>query len=390
MHFIIHIGFSKTGTTAIQSFLANNRTELAEKGFLYPDFKYKGFNVGFREHNLLAWNIVEKISWFKLSPEKCIAQIIQQCKKKPSIKNVILSAESFAGEPHPWVLPSKEKHYEEHRNKVKYIAKLLSGHKVTVIAYLRRQDQWLNSAINHVIKVEGLIGQRLFHSTKQYMDLMDPFLRYDKELDLWADEFSPENIIVAPYDKDQLKNCNIIEDFMNKIGFKSIESFVQPVWTHDTENTRLSRDTLEIKRILNNIPKEKYEERLLIKNLQEISSVLEKDPYEWGNYLTHSESMDLYNKYETFNKHISRKYLHNENHMLFLKPATDNIEISAEYPGLSVEKATEIMLRLNSLKKRPGYYRELISNKVAQFMREKLITSYMILRALRDFIQKFK
>ena len=100
MNFILHIGFSKTGTTAIQSFLSDNRKQLAKKGILYPDFRYKGFMTGFLNHNLLVNNIVGKTGWFRLSPQRCLAQITSHQKKNPSIDTVLLSGESFAGMPH--------------------------------------------------------------------------------------------------------------------------------------------------------------------------------------------------------------------------------------------------------------------------------------------------
>ena len=42
----LHIGMPKTGTTAIQCFLRDNREELKKQGFCYPDFGYAYPKVG--------------------------------------------------------------------------------------------------------------------------------------------------------------------------------------------------------------------------------------------------------------------------------------------------------------------------------------------------------
>ncbi|MCH8942156.1 MAG: hypothetical protein IIA48_06935 [Bacteroidetes bacterium] len=52
--FILHIGQSKTGTTAIQSFLSENRKILHNKGILYPDILKKWVSLDLLNHNQIV------------------------------------------------------------------------------------------------------------------------------------------------------------------------------------------------------------------------------------------------------------------------------------------------------------------------------------------------
>lgn len=39
---VLHFGMPKTGTTSLQRFLAENRKQLENYGWTYPDFRYPG------------------------------------------------------------------------------------------------------------------------------------------------------------------------------------------------------------------------------------------------------------------------------------------------------------------------------------------------------------
>ncbi len=62
----IHVGTSKTGSTALQTFCAENRVNLEKNGFCYPAFPVKYDYVGKARngHFLFAENIDDKESVF--------------------------------------------------------------------------------------------------------------------------------------------------------------------------------------------------------------------------------------------------------------------------------------------------------------------------------------
>ncbi|MCK5244960.1 MAG: hypothetical protein KAJ90_06790 [Desulfobacterales bacterium] len=54
MHILLHIGQSKTGTSAIQAYLTLNRLRLREAGVLYPSVTIGGMSVDIGSHNSVA------------------------------------------------------------------------------------------------------------------------------------------------------------------------------------------------------------------------------------------------------------------------------------------------------------------------------------------------
>ena len=103
MKLILHIGQSKTGTTALQSFLLSNKNRLAQEGILYPDYYLTGMPLNTLNHNSFA----EELSGLTRHPcltfEEYCKQFTQEM-KSTGCETMILSAESFFGAPQIWRL----------------------------------------------------------------------------------------------------------------------------------------------------------------------------------------------------------------------------------------------------------------------------------------------
>lgn len=352
--YIIHIGYSKTGTTAVQNFLAHNRSALEKKGILYPDIRYWGTHICEQDHNLLALTIAKPSSvfrtpptvWFQMAPAEYIQQIEHQVEQIPSIHSVLLSGESFTGVPMPWDFPSGEDYFVAEKQKIRDLRELLAKHEVRILIYLRRQDHWVDSAINQAIKREGLANRPVFQSADEFSKQVHTILNYGTVVAMWADVFGKDNIIIAPFEKGQFKNYNLIDDFLDKIGINSIDGFERPTMTIATENVKLSRNALEVKRLLNRAPRKEYEELVLIRALQEISREFGDDNPDWGQFLDPRERADLLSRYKDGNRSIAENYLGRKGGQLFFEPWPDPSQAWEPYPGLSAEKETEISSRL--------------------------------------------
>ena len=284
--------------------------------------------------------------WFRLSPAKFLAQIDRQIRQEPRIRTVLLSAENFAGEPGPWRFATSDEYVQAQSRKIAQLHRLLGGRSARIVVYLRRQDCWINSGINHVIKTEGLVGQRIFDSVDQYLELFRPRLDYHAVLTKWAETFGAENISVAPYEKAQLKNRDLFDDFLDRVGISSSKGFARPPQTVDNENVGLSRDALEVKIILNRIPKKKHEEQLIIQALQEISHEMGDSGQKGVNFLSPRDCFELMHRVEASNEAVAKEFLDRKDGRLFQEPVSDPNEPWEPYPGLSTEVALEIMLRL--------------------------------------------
>ena len=87
--YILHIGYGKTGTTALQSFLHSKRHDLLESGILYPDFIHNGVYLNVKDHNMLGYALAGQQGWTKMSTEEYFNQINMQLEKNVNLHSLI-------------------------------------------------------------------------------------------------------------------------------------------------------------------------------------------------------------------------------------------------------------------------------------------------------------
>lgn len=200
MKVILHIGWHKTGTSSLQTFLLNNKTVLLEHhGILFPDT-----GLISNAHHKLAWSLqdplislwAKKIS-FNTPAEEIFALLFTECRTK-NAETLLLSSEEFS-------LTEKFR--------ISRLASILKPHQVTIVAYIRRQDKYLESLYNQLIKnsfmryhldFDRFIENKIKEGTLNYMDY---FSR-------WSDQFPMAEFIIRPYERDLLPQNDICHDFL--------------------------------------------------------------------------------------------------------------------------------------------------------------------------------
>lgn len=385
-HYILHIGYGKTGTTALQNTLAHNRDALASQGVIYPDARVKGSWLRAANHNMVARAVAGRLGWWGLRDEDYIAQFEAQ-RRSADAKVVLLSGEQFLGAVQPWDYPDTEAYWRAQNSVVARLRQVLDGHRVTLIVYLRRQDDWVESAINQTIKYGGLMGSRLANgSVDEIVDMYAPRLDYARTLDLWASHFGEEAICVGVYERQRLRNGDLIDDFLHRVGIDPSSLARLPLDEADS-NLRLSRDVLEFKRILNRVPRSKARERFLAETLRIVS----REMVGWADesaypLLCPARREALLQEFAAGNADVARRYLGHTDGTLFTSPAAE--DGGASYPGLSAETAVEILLRLErhetSLK---GRYR-LGRHVVAGILRARFPVLHGLARTMRGLVRR--
>lgn len=179
---VVHIGVHKTGTSAIQKFLCQNRQLLASSGFYYqPKIEEIWPN-----HHVLA------ASFKKDSPLGLGEQLLDQ---------LILEANGLR------ILISSEMLCETDIDLQRFLS-ALRGHTVSVIAYFRHPCDILISAFDEVVRhferrwTRPINGQPFVFDPSQY-----------EYLGQWLDQTDIE-ISICPYDPSQWVNGSLLEDFM--------------------------------------------------------------------------------------------------------------------------------------------------------------------------------
>ena len=186
-HIFLHIGLPKTGTSTLQNFLFENAAELKAQGALYP----KGLWDVKRRHPELAHCFLPANRKRYAHVWSEMHTIIQQADEEV----IVLSSEAFSN------LNAKA---------LELLKKELSPYQVTLVAYLRRLDLWIESSYLQNIKSGAYTG-----TMTDFLPRVAPDIFYKKVL-LWQNLFGKDNLEVRLLERELIPD--ICTDFVNLIG----------------------------------------------------------------------------------------------------------------------------------------------------------------------------
>ena len=234
----LHIGFFKTGSTAIQNFLTGHRALLLEQGYFYPD-------LGSHDHFCIPAKMAKEagspvppdtlVSKCTRSSEELWEHVLTEFESS-SVANLVLSAETF----------SDFSFSDTSSELVQAVGSRLSRYNVKVILYLREHIPYIRSLYQEVIKVHGAyLSEAAFilnHVEGWHMN-------FAWTLKYWSEVFGEENMIVDRYLGKEYGGHGLFEDFLGKIGLQwSDELRIPP---RGKSNVGISREWVESKRIFN-------------------------------------------------------------------------------------------------------------------------------------------
>ncbi|WP_444893482.1 hypothetical protein ACJJIE_02850 [Microbulbifer sp. TRSA001] len=204
MKIYVHIGSDKTGSTAIQATLSQNRAALRAQGIEYPQFQKQGNHHECLFQELRSGKKGE--CWLKLD------RIISS---KP--KYLILSSEAFC------TLKTPE---------IALLKKWLNYSDTRVIAYIRRADEYLESGIMQRLKTaKSYTAFKWQYIAAKYIPtLLDPYVYRAAFKTLFVKRWEkgyPDGVIIRPYDKNQWKDENLILDFLSSLNLTEAQNSIQ-------------------------------------------------------------------------------------------------------------------------------------------------------------------
>ena len=178
---ILHLGAHKTGTTALQAFLARNTDLLSEKGFYY-----RPIGSRWRNHH-------EMVTGFHHG-QSLGREVLQGLIRDCGDRTLLISSEMLI---EPFV-------------DVDRFLRCLDGWNVRAIAYIRHPSDILVSAWNEVVR-----GYQSRWTAP--IDAM-PFPYDPGQFDLLAQWIGKTDLTLAPYDPRQWAGGSIFSDFLSMIG----------------------------------------------------------------------------------------------------------------------------------------------------------------------------
>lgn len=233
----VHIGTTKTGTTAVQSFCIDNQEVLNAKGYCYPLFPYRYKDVSERRnaHFLIAEAADRQTGRFREGMDRILSLF-------EKYQNIILSDEGI------WSAV-----YEQRMcmwKALKAEAKA-GGFRIKVIVYLRRQDTYLISGWNQMVK--SGIGTGAAKPWKDYVNDLVYInkMNYATHLKKIAAFWGEKNLIVRRFEPKYFYGGSVYSDFLQAVGLELTDEFRIE---QSMRNTRLAGNTHEIQRVLNGMP----------------------------------------------------------------------------------------------------------------------------------------
>lgn len=215
---ILHIGSQKTGSTSIQTFLTQHSDKMAAAGLSYVKA-----GRGPAAHNKLAFK--RDTDQFPVLMKRLVAEVENDPDKTHVVSAEMLFTTRMA------------------RSMAEYLPDDLRG-ETQVIAYIRRQDKFLEAMYKQVVKTGRFKG-----TAQQYAQKREAALMYSKILGAYADGFGAENVKVLPYERPQFRDGDVILDMCDHLGMTNVTRDDLP---EKFSNITLSREVSEMLGLISN------------------------------------------------------------------------------------------------------------------------------------------
>lgn len=256
----LHIGTHKTGTTTVQRSLHAARTQLLERGIVYPDYSAIGLPSHYAHLGVANALAGEHDAITLAQAEAFFAHVAVETAGGES--DAILSAEPMwrqvLSSTPPYAIEGVEEYWEARDRYIGKLAELVGD--ATIVIVLRRQAEFSQSMYQEHVKVT------------RYKEVFQSFLRdfwfhfdYLGQYRAWKRRFP--NVMIVRY--DDIAGPSIAKRFLNQIGLKPGR-----LKSVEATNVGLSADAVVIKRLLNHSSRSKADiENLARKIDREISNL---------------------------------------------------------------------------------------------------------------------
>ncbi|TGN60973.1 hypothetical protein E4L95_10265 [Paracoccus liaowanqingii] len=172
----LHIGMQKTGTSAVQTWMARNEARLFDAGLLY---------VRPRKGLPASGALAAALNRDPPEAQRLIAELLDRVRKAgPALTDILVSSEDFSVSPPQVAAP---------------LLDAFAGCRIRILVWLRRQDLFAEALTKQWIKWNGNQAQ---DPALLMRKVVAPLLDYDRMLQAWSDAFPQAVILPQIYAED--------------------------------------------------------------------------------------------------------------------------------------------------------------------------------------------
>lgn len=336
----LHIGFPKTGTTSIQTYLFDNRTSLEEKGIIYPT------PIGGREaHHINALLYHRQLfpDWdFPWDPQTSRDADKYQIKLREIHEKIIEKFSDIETNNNTLILSSE--YFLETFHTVDSMVNLVNNFpdfNVYIILYIRRIDQIINSVMMESAKYYAAFTEENIHKEVEFRKNQQ--LRLSEKLQNWETVLGKDNIILRPFERMQLINGDVINDFMH---------IVAPHIAHsrtivEEKNVKISTESALFlaKSIAFPSWKRSSADNFILQTILN-SNLLRKNSRMPQHLLSPLQRLELLEKLKPTYTSLAKRYLKREDGVLFKEDSPNEDDNWASLGSLTLEDVIPIYSEL--------------------------------------------
>jgi hypothetical protein len=288
MKVIVHIGWHKTGTSAIQYLLHANRRLLRERWRLnYPE---AGIYQR-RAHHVAGWRLMPRLEPMTrrmghgdAPGSEALFRAMLEETADLGCTTMLVSSETF----------SQVQDYEPRR-----LADIFKGHSLEIVGYVRRQDRYLESRYNQWVKgrrrlkIGAMQLATSFLSTNS-LDYHDHFRR-------WAAAVGGDNVKARIYDRAALRGGDVRLDFLDTLGIPEQGLALED----EPRNVSLNFPGVQFLRRLNSVALDQAHRRRMLRALEEHAR---KYPDHSSLFLP-EERLAIVGQFRESNRSFAREFL---------------------------------------------------------------------------------
>jgi len=295
---IIHIGVPKTGSTAIQKFLFQNKEYLLKNGLEYHETYANGDdNPDYWAHHLLAhkWGGWMDSGTFPIQPETAWENLRKDVLVGDN-RTILISSERFSD-----LFASKN------INEIlEFIKSTLSPAKIKILAYTRNQTVLVESFYKQQVKVGIEVPPLKLYLEKQMPEFLDFFNLFEECSNL----IGRENIMVHSYENDLVNDSNIIYSFVKACGLVLSKELFSDTKKYNTSTSTLSTALLSHPDLKKTQQRRRY--RNAIRNLFDEAVTKSGMP---ASLLSDGQRSYVAEMYDESNKNLEKFYSRDNNEL---------------------------------------------------------------------------